>query len=199
MKKLIILTGDQEDKAAVKEVLIKNKIAKPISLYDRFEDILSQTFDRMVSRSKVVKVDIEIKESHLRKFFGKMQRGIRSLTHFVGKKITSSSDLVDYFVNKVGSFSYGEDFLVKDLIVNYEILPQGIYVLTDADDSQISKISALLPRDVTIVQILKSQEDVKEGSNFFVLDRSRKSWEKAVKQMFETVGKTIQEKETTNG
>jgi hypothetical protein len=196
MNKLIVFVGDIEDKLAVAEVLMNanKKVTRIFSVYGGIETTLSETFKRPVGKDTPGNFEVEVQEAHLRRFFSKMAWGVHAVTNFVGKKLTNSNEMIDYFVNKVGGHCQGHDFLYKAAAESIRNQPAGVYLIIDVDMVEAKKMLSLLPGCASIVQITKPDGEHEEGLPFFAFDRSEKSWKKDVIKMFESFNEKTKEK-----
>lgn len=196
MKKVVVFVGEIENKLAVMEVLRKPPISAHVfSVYGGMEDTLSETFKKPISKFSPTNFDVEVKEVHLRRFFSKLSWGILSVSNFVGKRLTNSKELIDYFVHKVGGTIKGVDYLYREAARSIENQPGAVYLVIDLDMDEAKKLVSFLPGCASIVQITKKDEAHEEGLPFFAFDPSEKSWKKSVVKMFESLIEKSKEQE----
>jgi len=161
MKKLVILIGDAETVATYDGLLMtvgKSKTEKAfagrLSYNEPLEDIMSEIFSAPIRRFPSTTMDVTINENHLRRFFGKMNRGIFSITNYIGKRLDSACQILDYFENRVGATAFGGGWLGKMFLDKYNNLPAGVYLVSDALVPQARILQALLPNEAEIVHIV---------------------------------------------
>lgn len=115
MKKLIICVGDESHS------LQKNLIHFAVSP----EAIGQPEFD--AAEETIKRFPTEVKEHHIRHFFVKINKGSYAVGHYIGKVLKTQPEAIEYLINTVGKTAYGENFLLRHFIKDFEYYKNGVY------------------------------------------------------------------------
>jgi hypothetical protein len=120
---------------------------------------------------------LTVQSHHVRRFFNKMQLGIHSVQNYLGKVLNTREELVDYFINTIGTKAYGTDWLYKELIKQFNEEDQGLFLVTDLTLEEAKKLKTMLGSSFALVLVAESSE---EKVDFLVKPQTTKAATKRV-------------------
>ena len=192
MKKMIGIVGNNaeyDEKLAdyfVECQAVVKRISINSPLYNTLQEIFKKDFrvDQEIG-------PVQLTADHIRLFYFKLNKGIHSVSHFLGKEFTKTADLFRYYKDKVGEKPYGKNWVLDVLQEDFDFYPAGVYLITDLTFEEADELKARFGKDFV------SMRAVEEGGEEPAVDvplhikTTKKSTEqeanqalKQVKQLF---------------
>ncbi len=155
-KKVIVIVGDEDVKAPFVEAF-SYQIKKSLSFKKIVLDILEEATGRKISNDfgPVFKVE----SHHVRRFFNKIQNGVYSVQNYIGKSLKTKEEMIEYFVNYIGSKAYGADWLIKETVNLFEKSSDDLYLITDLTLEEAKKLKDALKNSLSLVLVAEASDE----------------------------------------
>jgi hypothetical protein len=142
IKKLLVLTGNEDVREEVLRHMFEMEAAKPVTLFSEPIEVLAKLLEQPLEKFTDPKkrgkafgkgVELEATSDILRKFASRLSMGIIPIT-FASKRFKTPQEAMTYFFDVVGGTKWGKDWAVKRFYNEFAYIKSGVYVLTDGND-----------------------------------------------------------------
>jgi len=156
VKKLVTVIGEEDPKRIATKTF-SEQVKKTISLRGLvMEDLLGALGTKLENE---LSSPFVVTSHHVRAFFSRLQLGIHSVQDYVGKSLNTRQEVLDFFINHIGTKAFGEDWLIKQAIEFFQKEKAGVFLITDLTSSEIAKMKAALNSSFLVVYAGESSDE----------------------------------------
>jgi hypothetical protein len=171
IKKLVAVAYDHSLEQEQIQGIISGLTPHAASIFP-IEQLVLDALSKSIGRSldHPFKTPLVVNDSHVRHFFSKLSLGIRPVQNFVGKVLGTPAEAIYFFIYYVGVQSFGEYWLLDQLVSYFEDQKDGIHIVTNVGANEILELKRLLGKQFVTIFVGEDPDKVK--SDYFLKPNS---------------------------